>query len=287
MKQEAAMRIGSHLSVSKGFDTAAEAAREIGANTFQYFTRNPRGGAARSISEAETLRWRENKEKYDIAPILGHLPYTVNMAAPADKAYQFARMVVADDLRRMDAVGAEFLVIHPGSHAGSGAEAGMKKIIACLEETLLPYQGDTVLLLETMAGQGSEIGSLAEIRLLMDALGFPRQLGVCLDACHLTGAGYDFLEKEQVDRLVWDLEEQVGLDRVGAIHLNDSRFPPGTRKDRHARIGEGYLGREGMMNLITHPALSRLPMVLETPVEDYRQYGEEITLLRSWLRESL
>jgi deoxyribonuclease IV len=281
------MRIGSHLSVSKGFDQAAEAAREIGAGTFQFFTRNPRGGAARIISEQEISRWHDIKIKYDIAPIIGHLPYTVNMAAPAEKSYDFARMVVADDLRRMDTVGAEYLVIHPGSHAGSGRIKGIKKIIACLEENLISYEGETMLLLETMAGQGSEIGTLKDIQEIMVALDYPRQLGVCIDACHLTAAGYDFREQTQVARLADDLEQTVGLSRVRAVHLNDSKFPPGTHKDRHARIGEGYLGKEGMLQFITHPAISRLPMVLETPVDDYRQYGEEIALIRSWLAEAL
>lgn len=281
------MRLGSHLSVSKGFDQAAEAAREIGANTFQFFTRNPRGGAARTIAQQEVEKWHVVKAKYDIAPILGHLPYTVNMAAPVDKSYAFAKMVIADDLRRMDAVGAEYLVIHPGSHAGSGREAGLSRIIACLEESLLPYNGDTMLLLETMAGQGSEIGTISDIQAIMESLGYPRQLGVCLDSCHLTGAGYDFLQKEQTERLVDDLENTVGLSRVKAIHLNDSKFPPGTHKDRHERIGEGYLGKDGLLNLITHPSLLQLPMVLETPVENFHQYGDEICLIRTWLQESV
>lgn len=281
------MRLGSHLTVSKGFDKAAEAAHEIGANTFQFFTRNPRGGAARAISENEVVKWRAARETYDIAPIVGHLPYTVNMAAPVDKSFAFAKMVVADDLKRMDAVGAEYLVVHPGSHAGSGREAGITRILSCLEESFMPFSGGTMLLLETMAGSGSEIGTLEDVRLIMDELGWPKNLGVCLDSCHLTGAGYDFLEKEQVDRLVNELESLIGLDRVRAIHLNDSKFPPGTHKDRHARIGEGYLGKEGMLNFITHPSLSGIPMVLETPVDDYRQYGEEITLLRTWLKEVL
>lgn len=280
------MRLGCHLSVSKGFDKAAQAAHEIGAGAFQFFTRNPRGGAARSISVQEAAKWQDARQACDIRPIVGHLPYTVNMAAPADRPYAFAKMVVADDLRRMDSVKAEYLVIHPGSHAGSGREAGLKRIIDCLEESLMPYSGDAMLLLETMAGQGSEIGTLADIREIMDALGFPGQLGVCLDSCHLTATGYDFLEEDQVKRLVDDIESSVGLHRVKALHLNDSKFPPGTHKDRHERIGQGYLGKEGLLNLITHPAILALPMILETPVEDIRQYGEEITLIRSWLREA-
>lgn len=279
------MRLGSHLSVAKGFDLAAETAQQIGANLFQFFTRNPRGGAARIISAQEVAKWQEIKQKYDIAPIVGHLPYTVNMAAPAEQTYAFAKMVVAADLSRMDTVGAEYLVVHPGSHAGAGREAGLKRIITCLAETLLLFSGDTKLLLETMAGQGSEIGTLTDLQEIMEALGNPRQLGVCLDSCHLTGAGYDFLNKDEVERLVAELESTVSLSRVKAIHLNDSKFPPGTHKDRHELIGKGYLGKEGLLNLITHSAISPLPMILETPVADYRQYGEEITLIRSWLKD--
>ena len=239
------MRLGSHLTVSKGFDKAAHAAMEIGANTFQFFTRNPRGGAARSIPQEETERWRTLKAKYDIAPIIGHLPYTVNMASPVERAYAFARMVVADDLSRMDGVGAEYLVIHPGSHAGSGHDVGLKRIVACLEESFMPFAGKTNLLLETMAGSGSEIGTLHDINQIFTALGHPERLGVCLDSCHLTAEGYDFLRQDEVDRLVEDIAETVGLDKVGAIHLNDSKFPPGTHKDRHERIGRGYLGKIG------------------------------------------
>jgi deoxyribonuclease-4 len=279
------MRLGSHLSVAKGFNQAAEIARQIDANTFQFFTRNPRGGAARTISSQEVASWRGIKQKYDIAPIIGHLPYTVNMAAPSEQAYAFAKKVVAEDLSRMNAVGAEYLVVHPGSHAGSGREAGIRLIIACLSETLLPFSGDTELLLETMAGQGSEIGTLADIQEIMEALGNPSQLGVCLDSCHLMGAGYNFLDKREVERLAAELESTVSLSRVKAIHLNDSKFPPGAHKDRHELIGKGYLGKEGLLNLITHPAISSLPMILETPVADYHQYGEEISLIRSWLSE--
>ncbi|MDW7650789.1 MAG: deoxyribonuclease IV, partial [Bacillota bacterium] len=206
------MRLGCHLSVSKGFDKAAEAAHEIGANTFQFFTRNPRGGAARAIPEEEVAKWREARQTYDIAPIVGHLPYTVNMAAPAEKSFAFANMVVAADLARMDAVGAEYLVIHPGSHAGSGREAGLRRIVSCLEESFIPFTGKTMLLLETMAKAGSEIGTLDDIKLIMDELGRPDNLGVCIDSCHLTGAGYDFMQKEQVDRLADDLQSLIGLE---------------------------------------------------------------------------
>jgi len=281
------MRIGCHLSIARGLDAAAAMAYEIGANTFQCFTRNPRGGAARSISEEEKKKWSQLRLEYDIGPIVGHLPYTVNMAAPADKTFEFARLVVKGDLRRMNAVGMEFLAIHPGSHAGSGRQDGLKRIVRCLEETFFDFEGLTMLLLETMAGQGSEIGMLPDLKEILAALGWPAGIGICLDSCHLTGAGYDFLRREEVDRLVCELEDTVGIKRVSALHLNDTKFPPGSRKDRHELIGKGYLGKEGVLNLITHPALSRLPMLLETPVDDFRQYGQEIALIRSWLAEGL
>jgi deoxyribonuclease-4 len=280
------MRLGSHLSVSKGFDQAARAAREIGANTFQFFTRNPRGGAARNITDRESDLWQQLSMEYDISPVVGHLPYTVNMASPADRAYLFAKMVVADDLARMDAVGVEYLVIHPGSHASSGREAGLKRIIACLEESFLPFSGKTALLLETMAGQGSEIGSIRDISEMISALGAPDNLGVCIDSCHLTADGYDFLKRDEVERLADDIEKSFGMDAVKVIHLNDCKFPPGSHKDRHELIGKGYLGREGLLNLIRFTPFVRLPMLLETPVNDYREYGREIALIHSWLEET-
>ncbi|NLZ38622.1 MAG: deoxyribonuclease IV [Firmicutes bacterium] len=279
------MRLGSHLSISKGFDKAAETAMEIGANTFQFFTRNPRGGAARKIEEKEISAWQSLRQKYDLRHIVGHLPYTVNMASQSERSYAFAKMVVSEDLQRMDAAGIEYLVIHPGSHTGAGVSEGIERIIACLKEAFLPYCGQTMLLLETMAGQGTEIGSLSEIAEIMDRLNNPQNLGVCLDSCHLTGAGYDFRQPEEVDKLIEDLQNTIGLEKVKIVHLNDSRFPPGSHKDRHAKIGKGYLGKEGVLNFITHPFIRKLPLILETPVDDYREYGEEISLLRSWVEE--
>jgi len=279
------LRLGCHLPISDGFPRAAELAKELGANAFQFFTRNPRGGSARNISAQEIEQGQKARGSFDITPIVGHLPYTVNMAAPAEGSYAFAKMIVAADLQRMENAGAEFLVVHPGSHAGSGREAGLKRIIACLEESLLIHGGKISLLLESMAGQGSEIGTLEDLAEIMDALDKPANLGVCLDSCHLTGAGYDFLRPEEVERLVDTLEKTVGFSRVQAIHLNDSKLPPGSHRDRHERIGKGYLGKKGLLNLITHPLLLQLPMILETPVDDYYQYGEEIVLIRSWLAE--
>ena len=247
------MRLGAHLSIAKGLPQTAETAREIGANTFQFFTRNPRGGKARAISKQEISVWKTVRAENDIFQIVGHLPYTVNMAAREERPYNFAKLVIAEELQRMDAAGVEYLVIHPGSHTGAGAEKGIERIAACLEEVFLPHRGQIMLLLETMAGQGSEIGTLAEIAAIMDRLGFPERLGVCIDSCHLTGAGYDFVQAEEVERLVVEIENTVGLDRVKAVHLNDSKYGPGTNKDRHARLGEGYLGKKGIVNFVSHP----------------------------------
>ncbi|HHU29108.1 MAG TPA: deoxyribonuclease IV [Firmicutes bacterium] len=276
------MRLGAHLSIAKGLDKAAETAANIGANTFQFFTRNPRGGRARIITEKEAASWQAKRRQYDLFPVVGHLPYTVNMAAVAEKPFAFAKMVISDDLQRMDAVGVEYLVIHPGSHVGAGREKGIKKIIECLEEAFMPSRVKTMLLLETMAGQGTEVGSLQGINEILSALGHPERLGVCLDTCHLTAAGYDFLQKDEVARLADDLAGLVGLERVKALHINDSKFPPNSKRDRHARIGQGYLGREGILNVIAHPVFSGLPLLLETPVDDYLEYKDEIELLRSW-----
>lgn len=277
------LRLGCHLPVAGGFARTAALAKELGANTYQFFTRNPRGGSARNIPAGEIIEARNARLSLDIAPIAGHLPYTVNMAAPAEKSYAFARLVVAADCVRMEAVGAEFLIVHPGSHAGSGRAAGLKRIVACLEENFLPHSGQINLLLEAMAGQGSEIGTLEDLGEIIRAVGSPDNLGVCLDSCHMTGAGYDFLRPDEVTRLIDELEKTVGLRRVKVMHLNDSKFPPGSRRDRHERIGRGYLGRDGLLNLICHPQMQNLPMILETPVDQYEQYGEEIALIRSWL----
>jgi len=277
------LRLGCHLPISGGFARAAALASTLGANTYQFFTRNPRGSSARNIPAGEISEAQKARLALDISPIVGHLPYTVNMAAPAEASYAFASMVVAADLARMEAVGAEFLVTHPGSHAGAGREAGLRRIIACLEENILPQAGKINLLLETMAGQGTEIGALEDLAEIIRALGHPANLGICLDSCHLIGAGYDFLLPDEAERLVADLEKTVGLSRVKAMHLNDSKFPPGARRDRHERIGKGYLGREGLLNLIRHPQLEHLPMILETPVDKYEEYADEIALIRSWL----
>lgn len=285
MPHDNKLRLGSFLTIARGLPRAAAMAREIGANTFQFFTRNPRGSSARRIPPRENEKWQAVRKELDLFPIVGHLPYTVNMAAPREETRAFARQVLAEDLERAGAIGAEFLVVHPGSHAGAGREAGRRRILATLTEAFLPYPGPTCLLLETMAGQGSEVGTLEDLEFFLTELGRPPNLGICLDTCHIFAAGYDLRQKGEVDRLLAEIDRRIGLERLRVIHINDSKYPAGSRRDRHERVGRGHLGREGIMNVITHPDLARLPFLLETTVDDYREYGEEIDLIKGWLAE--
>ncbi len=279
------MRLGCHLSIAKGLDKTARMAGEVRANTFQYFTRNPRGGAARTISPEETLLWKQVRTEENLFPIVGHLPYVVNLASPKTGIHKFASRVLLEDLNRMDAIGAEYLVVHPGSHLGEGREKGIYRIIKALEESFLQFTGETTLLLETMAGQGSEVGSLEDIWDIMVSLGNPQGLGVCLDSCHLFAAGYDFTAGDGLERLLEEIEEMFGLEKVKVFHLNDCKFPLGSKKDRHERLGKGYIKKEGFLNILTNLAFKGLPYIIETPVKDYKEYGEEIETVYLWLQE--
>lgn len=271
------LRLGAHLSIAKGLDAAARMAAEVGANTFQFFTRNPRGGAARAIPAHEVRAWLRRRVEQDLYPIVGHLPYTVNLAAPNEPVHAFARDCLREDLRRAAAFGAEYLVVHPGSHLGDGPEAALERIAGAVGHAFEGFAGETVLLLETMAGQGSEVGGeLVHVSRIMERLGDPPWLGVCVDSCHLFAAGYDLRDGAGMDRLVADLEATVGLARVRVVHLNDSKMPCSSRRDRHAPIGQGQLGERGIRAVVSHPVLGRLPLLLETPVEDYREYAAEI-----------
>lgn len=272
-------RIGAFLSIAKGIDKVVPQAVEIGANTFQFFTRNPRGGAARAIPEAEANRWLELRRSADVRGVCGHLPYTVNLASEKDNLIEFAVMVVSDDLRRMSALEIEYLVMHPGSSSGDRV-AALERVTRVLEQGLRDYAGSSWLLLETMALQGNELGSIADIAAIWHGLGRPAQVGVCLDSCHLFGAGYDFTQAAEVERLVADLDQAIGLERVKALHLNDSKLPAGSHRDRHANIGEGLIGRQGFELLLNHPFIRTLPWQLETPVEDYREYAKDIATVK-------
>lgn len=271
------MRIGAHITISKGLDKACHMVEEIGGNAFQFFTRNPRGGSARNIGEAEIEKFKGIQKEKNIGPLLGHLPYTVNMAAEKDEVYEFAASIVAKDLRRGEAMGADYLVCHPGRN--SDRLAGLKKITGLLQEKLSAFDGNCMFLLETMASDGSEIGSLEDLQLIFSALNSPENLGVCLDSCHLFAAGWDFQDLQAIDKLKLAADKAFGLESVKAFHVNDALFPLGSGKDRHARIGQGYIGRKGFGNIINDPFFATLPLILETPVDKYIQYGEEIKTL--------
>lgn len=275
------LHIGCHLSSSKGFAAMGRQALELGADTFQFFTRNPRGSKAKDLDAADAAALVTLMEERRFAPIIAHAPYTLNLCGAEERNREFARETMADDLRRLEHVPGQYYNFHPGSHVGQGTEAGIELIAQGLNAILTPDLHTTVLL-ETMAGKGSEIGgSFRELRAILDmAQCPPDRLGVCLDTCHVSDAGYDITG--DLDGVLEDFDRTVGLERLRAVHVNDSMNPPGARKDRHARIGAGTIGTEALLRLIAHPALAGRPFLLETPTDD-AGHGEEIALLRALL----
>lgn len=273
------LTIGCHLSIAKGYRAIAEEAVSLGANTFQFFTRNPRGGKAKAIDPADVASFRAYAAEQGIERILAHAPYTLNPASATEKTRDFARMALAEDLARMENTPGQLYNMHPGSHVGQGADVGIDLIAAALDEALLPEQ-TTTLLLETMAGKGSEIGGrFEELAAIIERIGLRDKVGVCLDTCHVWDAGYDIAD--DLDGVLREFDEIVGLERLKAIHLNDSLNPRGARKDRHARIGEGFIGFEALSAVTRHPLLRDLPFYLETPQEELSGYADEIARLRA------
>ncbi len=267
---------GCHLSASGGNQEMVKTACRIGANTFAFFTRNPRGSRAKPEDPADCAAAMELLKEHNFGKLVAHGAYTMNLCTKDPEAREFAAGVLADDLRRMAALPGNFYNFHPGSHVGQGVEAGTDQIAAALKSALAPQYPVTVLL-ETMAGKGSEMGgSFDQLRRILDAVGSD-QLGVCLDTCHVWDAGYDIVD--DLDGVLAEFDKTVGLDRLYALHLNDSKNPRGSHKDRHACIGQGYLGEETFARIVNHPALKGLPMILETPNE-LPGYQAEIALLR-------
>ena len=272
------MIIGCHLSVSKGFLPMGKDALKIGANTMQFFTRNPRGGKAKDIDENDINSFLSFCSDNGITSFLAHAPYTLNPCSANEDTRRFAAETMADDLKRLEMLGGCMYNFHPGSHTGQGVETGIDQISATLNEVITPEQS-TVVLLETMAGKGSEIGrSFEEIRAIIDRVRIKEKIGVCLDTCHVHDAGYDIVDK--LDSVIDEFDKTVGLEYLRAIHINDSLNPCGAHKDRHAKIGEGYIGTAAFEKIINHPALKALPFYLETPNE-LPGYAEEIALLKS------
>lgn len=272
------LKIGCHLSVSKGFYAMGKEAVSIDANTIQFFTRNPRGGSAKPIDEEDVEKFKELAKEHGINNLLAHAPYTLNACAATENIRTFAKNTMEDDLKRMEYFPGSMYNFHPGSHVGQGVEQGTDYIVEMLNEIIKPEQ-TTRVLLETMAGKGSEIGrNFQEIKNIMDRVIIKEHIGVCLDTCHIFDGGYDIVNR--LDEVINEFDKIIGLENLYAIHLNDSMNTLGSHKDRHAKIGEGNIGLEALTKVINHPKLRDLPFFLETPNE-LEGYAKEIKLLRS------
>lgn len=270
--------IGCHLSCSKGYEAMAKDALSIGANTFQFFTRNPRGGKAKDIDPEDIRRFEDRAEEAGIVTILAHAPYTLNPASAKDDVRTFALETLRDDLMRMEATPGQLYNMHPGSHVGQGAEVGIEKIADVLNRAITPDMS-TTLLLETMAGKGSEVGrDFGELRAIIDRVEHDDKVGVCLDTCHVWDGGYDI--SGDLDGVLEEFDRIIGIERLKAVHLNDSKNPLGAHKDRHEVIGGGCIGLDALVAITEHPALRELPFFLETPHDEVAEYGEEIALIK-------
>ena len=271
------LTLGCHLSASKGYLHMGREAAELGGNTFQFFTRNPRGGNAKELDLKDVAAFQAFAQEHGIPVILAHAPYTLNGCSADEKVRDFAVRTMADDLRRMEATPGNLYNFHPGSHVGQGVETGISFIAEMLNTVLNPDMTTTVLL-ETMAGKGSEVGSrFEELREIIDRTEHREKLGVCLDTCHVNDAGYDIVH--DLDGVLTQFDKVIGLERLKAVHVNDSKNPLGAHKDRHEKIGEGTLGLDAIVHVMTHPALLEKPFYLETP-NDLAGYAHEIALLR-------
>lgn len=274
--------IGPHLSIADGYAKAVLSAQTIGANTFQFFSRNPRGSRFRKEDEKDTAKFNLFREQFAFGPLQAHAPYTLNLAASDERVYEFGKTVIAEDVRRMDALGIDYLVLHPGSHTGSGIEEGL----AHIAEALIPAvegAGHIMVLLETMPGSGTEVGStFLELSRLLESVGHKDRLGVCMDTCHVFAAGYDV--RDDLDGVLSEFDRIIGIDRLKSVHLNDSMGTLGSRRDRHLPLGEGEIGMEAILNLLEHPSLQNLPFYTETPLDD-EEHRKELAMIRRLLAE--
>lgn len=271
------MKFGCHLSAAKGLYSAAKTAISIGADTFQYFTRNPRGGNAKAINEKDIALFLNTVREYDMKPVLAHAPYTLNCCSKDESIRDFAFRTMKDDLQRMEYTPYNLYNFHPGSHTGQGVGVGVRQIAEILNRVLDEAKTTTVLL-ETMSGKGSEVGSrFEELATIIALVEQKEKLGVCFDTCHVHDAGYDIVHN--LDGVLKEFDRIVGLERLKAIHLNDSLNPCNAHKDRHALLGEGYIGMTAIKNIIHHSALKHLPCYLETPTDD-TGHGKEIAMLK-------
>ena len=271
--------IGYHLSSVNGFLAMGLEAIKAGANTFAFFTRNPRGGKAKAIDPDDVSALRGLLDGNNFGKLVAHAPYTLNPCSDKPNVREFARMCMEDDMKRMEYLPENYYNFHPGSHVGQGTDAGIEMITALLNDIITPEQTTTVLL-ETMSGKGSEVGgTFEELAAIIDGVNLKDKIGVCMDSCHISDAGYDIIN--DLDGVLDEFDRIVGLDRLKALHINDSKNPPGPHKDRHACIGEGELGLDVIGRFINHPKLAGLPCILETPNE-FEGYKQEIQTLREW-----
>lgn len=277
------LNLGCHLSISKGFYAAAKVCKEVNGNTFQFFSRNPRGGAAKPLDINDLNKYLEFASKNNFATLLCHAPYTLNAASKDPSIRDFAKMVFKEDLEMLSHFPTSLYNFHPGSHTGQGVEVGTNHIVTILNE-VIKEDTKTTVLLETMAGKGSEIGgTFEELKTIIDQVEHNEHLGVCLDTCHIFDGGYDIVNN--LDDVLDEFDRVIGLDRLKALHLNDSKNVLGSHKDRHEIIGEGNIGLDTFVKIINHPKLKHLPMFLETPEPDELSYKKEIDLLRSYYKE--
>lgn len=272
--------IGNHLSSSDGFLAMGKAATKLGADTFAFFTRNPRGGKAKEIDPADAQALNEYLKDNHFGKLVAHAPYTMNLCSDKPDIRKFAKDMLVDDLKRMEYIPGNYYNFHPGSHVGQGVDEAIQMITEALNEAMFEGMRTTVLL-ETMAGKGSEVGrNFEELKQIIDGVKLPEYLGVCLDTCHIWDGGYDVVGN--LDGILDEFDRIIGLDRLKAIHMNDSMNPMGAHKDRHEKIGQGHIGAEGLKGVVLNPRLQNLPFILETPNDD-AGYREEIALIRSWM----
>ncbi|HOS19302.1 MAG TPA: deoxyribonuclease IV [Clostridia bacterium] len=272
--------IGPHMSIAGGYAKAARDAAAIGATAFQFFSRNPRGSRFRKHDGEDEAAFQSLRRECGFGPLQAHAPYTLNLAASDERVYDFGKTVICEDVRRMDALKIEYLVLHPGSHTGAGTEAGAVRVASALAPAL-EGSGSITVLLETMAGGGTEIGaSFAQLREIMDLTGHADRLGACMDLCHVYAAGYDV--KNDLDGVLKRFDREIGLSRLKSVHLNDSMGALGSKRDRHAALGEGEIGMEAILNALEHPALRDLPFYTETPFDD-EGHAQELATVRRLL----
>ena len=277
------MYIGNHLSSAKGYEAMGKQAVRLGGETFAFFTRNPRGGKAKEIKPEDVEKFLEIAKEQHFGKIVAHAPYTMNACAAKEDIRELAHTMFTDDLKRMEYTPGNYYNFHPGSHVGQGTGTGITLIAELLNQVLYPEQTTTVLL-ETMAGKGSEVGrNFEELQAIIERVDLKEKIGVCLDTCHVWDAGYDIVE--HLDEVLKEFDRIIGLERLKAIHLNDSMNPLGSHKDRHARLGEGQIGSEALQRIVCHEKLQGLPFILETPNDD-EGYAAEIAIVKSW-REGL